>query len=50
MRSASPAFVLIRTCSGALNWITAMLLISSQHTAGVANLPDHHKDPFDRAD
>ncbi len=24
------------------------LLIHSEHTAGVANLPDHHKDPFDR--
>lgn len=24
------------------------LLINSEHTAGVANLPDHHKDPFDR--
>jgi PIN domain nuclease of toxin-antitoxin system len=24
------------------------LAISSAHTAAVANLPDHHKDPFDR--
>lgn len=24
------------------------LLISSEHTAGVANLPDYHNDPFDR--
>ncbi|SEB17956.1 type II toxin-antitoxin system VapC family toxin [Paraburkholderia sartisoli] len=24
------------------------LTISSAHTAAVANLPDHHKDPFDR--
>lgn len=24
------------------------LLINSEHTAGVANLPGHHKDPFDR--
>lgn len=24
------------------------LAISSAHTAGVGNLPDHHKDPFDR--
>lgn len=24
------------------------LPINSEHTAGVANLPDHHKDPFDR--
>ncbi len=24
------------------------LPITSEHTAGVANLPDHHKDPFDR--
>lgn len=22
--------------------------INSEHTAGVANLPGHHKDPFDR--
>ncbi|HMW57398.1 MAG TPA: type II toxin-antitoxin system VapC family toxin [Accumulibacter sp.] len=24
------------------------LPINSEHTAGVANLPDHHQDPFDR--
>ena len=24
------------------------LPITSEHTAGVANLPNHHKDPFDR--
>ena len=24
------------------------LAITSEHTAGVANLPGHHKDPFDR--
>lgn len=24
------------------------LPINSEHTAGLANLPDHHKDPFDR--
>jgi len=24
------------------------LLITSEHAAGVANLPDHHRDPFDR--
>jgi len=24
------------------------LPITSAHTAGIANLPDHHKDPFDR--
>jgi PIN domain nuclease of toxin-antitoxin system len=24
------------------------LVISSAHTAAVGNLPDHHKDPFDR--
>lgn len=26
----------------------AELAITSEHTAGVANLPGHHKDPFDR--
>lgn len=24
------------------------LPINSEHTAGLANLPDHHQDPFDR--
>ena len=24
------------------------LPITSEHTAGVASLPNHHKDPFDR--
>jgi PIN domain nuclease of toxin-antitoxin system len=50
MRSASPPFAWARTCSGVRNSINGYieLLITNEHAAGVANLPDHHKDPFDR--